>query len=53
MLTWQERESELFDQLKAVWQERESELLDQLKVLQDTINVLSQQNEQASEKING
>ena len=36
-----------------VWQERESELIDQVKALQETVSVLAQQNEQALQKING
>ncbi|CAG8488244.1 4500_t:CDS:2 [Funneliformis caledonium] len=46
-------ETQAFEKDRIVWQERESELLDQAKALQDTINVLAQQNEQVSEKKNG
>ncbi|GBC07048.1 hypothetical protein RclHR1_07200006 [Rhizophagus clarus] len=43
-------ETQAFEKDRVVWQERESELLDQLKALQETVSVLAQQNEKVSEK---
>ncbi|CAI2192790.1 18395_t:CDS:2, partial [Funneliformis geosporum] len=45
-------ETQAFEKDRIVWQERESELLDQAKALQETINVLAHQNEQVSQKKN-
>ncbi|CAG8573253.1 19970_t:CDS:2 [Rhizophagus irregularis] len=43
-------ETQAFEKDRVVWQERESELIDQIKALQDTVSVLAQQNEQVSER---
>ncbi|CAH1765724.1 10013_t:CDS:2 [Entrophospora sp. SA101] len=43
-------ETQAFEKDRTVWQEREVELLDQIKALQETVNLLVQQNEQSSKK---